>query len=161
MVRKYLGLIHSRERIRRRYRLAWRGRYSPVRRIAMVRRGHGMTRHRARSHLGRVGLGPSKRAGVSLFQWVGPKSTIKIFSNIQSCSDLKKYKSCNSCSPKKSNFCQAVDKIKKNNFPFGKKLKFQMYFELKIQEANQILIWFEFEMGSNFLGGNPINPPKF
>jgi hypothetical protein len=31
-----------------------------------------------------------------------------------------------------------VDQFKWDNFPFGKEIKFQMDFELKIQEFNQI-----------------------
>jgi hypothetical protein len=34
--------------------------------------------------------------------------------------------------------------FKRDNFPFGKKFKFPIEFELKIQEGNYIGIWFEF-----------------
>jgi hypothetical protein len=37
-----------------------------------------------------------------------------------------------------------VDKLKRNNFPFGEEFKFQMDFETKIQETNPIWIWFKF-----------------
>jgi hypothetical protein len=40
---------------------------------------------------------------------------------------------------------------KMNNFPFENKLKFQMDFELQIQEANNIGIWFEFLRAPNLL----------
>jgi hypothetical protein len=43
-----------------------------------------------------------------------------------------------------SKHCQDVDKFKRNNFAFGKKFKFPTKFVLKIQEAKQGWIWFEF-----------------
>jgi hypothetical protein len=45
-----------------------------------------------------------------------------------------------------------VDKLKWNIFTFGKKFKFQMDFEIKIQETIPISNILEFERGSNFLG---------
>jgi hypothetical protein len=34
--------------------------------------------------------------------------------------------------------CQAIEKFKRNNFPFGKDFKFPLEFELKIQEVIHI-----------------------
>jgi hypothetical protein len=44
------------------------------------------------------------------------------------------------------------DKFKRSNFPFGKEFEFQMDFELKIQEANEIWMQIEFKRASNLLG---------
>jgi hypothetical protein len=48
-------------------------------------------------------------------------------------SELAKYENYNSFYPKISKPGQVVDKLKRNNFPFGKKFKFPTPFELKIQ----------------------------
>jgi hypothetical protein len=46
--------------------------------------------------------------------------------------------------PQFSKLGEVEDKVKRNNFHFGSKFKFQIEFELKIQEA------IEFEFGLNF-----------
>jgi hypothetical protein len=49
-----------------------------------------------------------------------------------------KYENGTSETPKISKLCMLEVKFKRTNFPFGKKFKFQMDLELKIQEANLI-----------------------
>jgi hypothetical protein len=44
-----------------------------------------------------------------------------------------------------------VNNFKRDNFPLGKKCKFATEFELKIQEAKQFEIWFEFKRYLNLL----------
>jgi hypothetical protein len=60
-----------------------------------------------------------------------------------------------SCTPKFSKLYHGVETFKRNNFPFGKKFKFPTDIELKIQEANLIWIWFEFERDPNLWGKIP------
>jgi hypothetical protein len=52
-----------------------------------------------------------------------------------------------------------VDYIKMNNFPFGKLFKFQMDFELKIQEQNKFEFSLNFKRVQTFWE-NSINLPK-
>jgi hypothetical protein len=60
----------------------------------------------------------------------------KYFSNYSNYLKFVKYKSYTSFSPKISKFCKMVIWIIVNNFPFARKFKFQVEFELKFQEAS-------------------------
>jgi hypothetical protein len=60
---------------------------------------------------------------------------IEIFSNIQSCSNLKNTNAAVSMSPKISIFGPVLDKLRRNIFSFADKFKFPTEFELKIREA--------------------------
>jgi hypothetical protein len=87
-----------------------------------------------------------------------PKSKIQsTFPFIQTKLSLQKGKIRPSRSPKISKFCQEVDNFKGKIFPSRKKFKFQMDFELKIQETNQI----QNLNGFKPFGKNPINLPNF
>jgi hypothetical protein len=73
-----------------------------------------------------------------LFRWAGlrrlPYSNP---SNLQS-SKFEKYKSHTSRSSTISKLFRGIDTLKRNKFPFGKKLKFPIEFEIKIKETNPI-----------------------
>jgi hypothetical protein len=71
-------------------------------------------------------------------------SNIPIIFQKQGCSDLEKYQINPSLPPKIPKLCILEDNFKRYNFPFGKEFKFQKYFEIKIQETNQILSLLEF-----------------
>jgi hypothetical protein len=53
-------------------------------------------------------------------------------------SKFEKYKNCTSHSPKFSKLYQVVDNFNRDNFPFGKKIRFPIASELKIQETKPI-----------------------
>jgi hypothetical protein len=74
---------------------------------------------------------------VNSFQYSKDYQNIKL---IPTCKIQKGY----SIAANISNLRQAVDKFKRNNFPFGKNFKFSTEFKLKIQEAIPIWIWCEF-----------------
>jgi hypothetical protein len=53
-------------------------------------------------------------------------------------SKFEKYKNCTSHSPNFSKLYQVVDNFNRDNFPFGKKIRFPIASELKIQETKPI-----------------------
>jgi hypothetical protein len=100
-----------------------------------------------------MGLGPLQTEVGYNMQWVGRCNLFqifKIFSKLPQLLPLQKYKTLASHVQKISKLCRLEDKCKGNNFSFAKKFKIQMNFEIKIQETNQISIWFVFKKVQTF-----------
>jgi hypothetical protein len=80
-------------------------------------------------------LGPTVVGGLSF--WFPPPPPPQLFTGFYKYSNQIKHVTSEkgtSIAPKMSKFDMMEAKIKRNNFPFGEKFKFQMDFEIKIHE---------------------------
>jgi hypothetical protein len=82
-----------------------------------------------------------------LSRWAGPNLLIQKFFYYSNSLKIVKYQTDPSWAPKLSKLCMSIEWGMMNNFPCGRKFKFETEFDLKNQETNCFWIW------ANFIGG--------